>query len=287
MRDTGANLTLDPGLFARLADLAYAESGINLVPEKRLMVQSRLRHRLRALQLPSFEDYTALVTSNAGASERRQMISALTTNVTHFYREPHHFALLTERVLPVLRNKIRQGDRIRLWSAGCSNGQEPYSIVMHLFLEEPALQQADFKVLATDIDPKVIVHARNAVYSRAQCKPVPAEAAKFLLPAETDGQIQISPDVSEYVTFRELNLLSVWPMRGRFDAIFCRNVVIYFDVPTQERLWPRFADTLAPHGLFFLGHSERVVAPARYGLTCIGPTAYALAAGTHQQNGSS
>ncbi|MEO0864241.1 MAG: protein-glutamate O-methyltransferase [Pseudomonadota bacterium] len=286
MHDAASNQTLDPALFARIADLAYEESGINLVPEKRLMVQSRLRHRLRALQLPGFDDYAALVTSRDGASERRHMISALTTNVTHFYREPHHFALLTEHVLPVMRNKIRQGAPIRLWSAGCSNGQEPYSIVMHLFLEEPALRHADFKLLATDIDPKVIEHARAALYTTAQSKPLPDEAAQFLLPGERDGQIRISPDIRERVTFKELNLLSDWPMRGQFDAIFCRNVVIYFDVETQERLWPRFASALAPHGLFFLGHSERIVDPALYKLNCIGPTTYAHTAHANQQHSS-
>lgn len=277
MRDATANQELDEGIFDTLAALAYSESGLNLVPEKRLMVQSRLRHRLRALSMRDFASYAALVTSADGVPERRHMISALTTNVSHFFREPHHFALLTERVMPVMQAKARAGERVRVWSAGCSNGQEPYSILMHLLMHAPDLAEADFRILATDIDPRVVAHGVAGRYSTQQTAAVPQGAADFLVPTDVPGTIQIRDDLRALVSFRELNLLSDWPMKGRFDAIFCRNVVIYFDVATQEKLWPRFARALAPHGLFFLGHSERVISPGAFGLNCIGPTTYAHA----------
>ena len=268
--------TLDDDAFQSLAALAYRESGIRLVPEKRLMVQSRLRHRLRALQLPGFSAYTEHVLSEAGADERRFMISALTTNVSHFFREAQHLDMLSDRLLPTFRARISSGERIRIWSAGCSNGQEPYSIAMHLLRKEPMLATANFRILGTDIDPAVIEKARVGSYSAAQVSGVAdADRAAFMtLDADKTDTYTIARTLKTIVSFQELNLFSDWPMRFAFDAIFCRNVVIYFDLATQERLWPRFQSALAPGGLFFLGHSERVLTPAKYGLQPAGPTAY-------------
>lgn len=274
------DVVLQPSIFEELAELAQRESGIVLAAEKRLMVQSRLRARLRALQLPNFAAYTDYLRSDLGAAELRFMISALTTNVSHFFREPHHFDMLKDRVLPVMQRKIDRGDRIRIWSAGCSNGQEPYSIAMDLLAAEPRLAQANFRILATDIDPRVIAHARRGSYQMRELDRAEDELVHEFLVTEDDPKSRmIADEVKSVVAFRELNLLHGWPMKHPFDAIFCRNVVIYFDVATQEGLWPRFAQALAPEGLLFLGHSERIADPAAHGLEIVGPTAYAHAHG--------
>jgi len=273
MRKSGMPSKLSKSAFEAIAALAHRDFGLRIVPEKMTMVQSRLRHRLRALNLQDFEAYSTLVCSAQGADERRCMISALTTNVSHFFREPHHFDILSQTVLPDLKKRIQSGGRIRIWSAGCSNGQEPYSIAMHLLRAEPLLAQADFKILATDIDPKVIAHAQAGIYTGHQTTGVCEDLkAEFL--QSGDDTFTMTQTVRKHVRFRELNLLADWPMQHRFDAIFCRNVVIYFDHDTQERLWPRFHGSMNADGTLFLGHSERISPPARFGFKTIGTTAY-------------
>jgi len=271
--------TLEAESFKKIAALTYRESGIVLVQEKILMVQSRLTHRLRALSLDNFYDYTALVCSDSGRSERKHMISALTTNVSHFLREPHHFELLTERLLPLFRRRISAGERIRIWSAGCSNGQEPYSIALHMCRSEPALIEADFKILATDIDQNVIAFAKRATYPVSQLDALRREDKSKFFFDTVDSEIPsltVTESIRSLISFRELNLLESWPMRQKFDAIFCRNVIIYFDIETQEGLWPRFRGALDREGLLFLGHSERIVNASAFGFSKIGPTSYAL-----------
>ena len=238
------------------------------------MVQSRLRHRLRALALPDFETYAELVCSSDGLPERRYLISALTTNVSHFFREHHHFDLLQQALLPVLNERVRSGQRTRIWSAGCSKGQEPYSIAMHLLQAEPALADSDFRILATDIDPRVVAYGQRGTYTAQQASSLDAQWDAFTRSDPATKGVEVSDHVKACVRFRELNLLADWPMRSQFDAIFCRNVVIYFDAVTQNRLWPRFYDALAEDGLFFLGHSERIAEPSVCGFKSIGPTAY-------------
>lgn len=246
--------------FACIADLAHREAGLSIPPGKSAMVRTRLARRLRALNLPDFEAYCRLVQSSDGQAELGSMISALTTNVSHFFREEHHFQLFRERLVPRLREKAEAGQRIRIWSAGCSNGQEPYSIAMTLH-QEGLPENADIRILATDIDPTVIEHARAGRYGETMISGLsPAHRDRFFTPVEqvAEPTWQVTPSVRKLVTFRELNLLRDWPMRGRFDAIFCRNVVIYFDADTQARLWPRFARAMEPDGWLFLGHSERI-----------------------------
>jgi chemotaxis protein methyltransferase CheR len=273
MGDETWHATAQNPAFDDIAALVYRESGLKIPPEKFTMVQSRLRHRLRALNISDFTVYAQMVCARTGAGERRHMISALTTNVSHFFREAHHFDILTERLLDRLRTRMRAGLRIRVWSAGCSNGQEPYSIAMHLLRAEPGLATSDFRILATDIDPGVVAFAQVGTYGPHLTSRISnADKATFMTPA-ADG-LTISEQVRRCVTFRELNLLADWPMRHGFDAIFCRNVVIYFDLETQEKLWPRFHAALAQDGVFFLGHSERIARPALLGFKTIGPTAY-------------
>ncbi|WP_299041789.1 protein-glutamate O-methyltransferase [uncultured Tateyamaria sp.] len=274
---------MDDRQFDRIAALAYRESGIRLVREKKLMVQSRLRHRLRELNLDAFAAYADHVISENGAQERRFMISALTTNVSHFFREAQHFDILSDRLLPRFRACIATGQRIRIWSAGCSNGQEPYSIAMHLLAQDPSLVDGDFRILGTDIDPQVIAHARRGSYSAQHLRGIPPEILdKFTIGTDhDDGSRTMTDELKRIVSFHELNLFSQWPMQFPFDAIFCRNVVIYFDQATQERLWPRFNAALTPEGLFFLGHSERILEPADDGFQSVGPTAYCKPAHAH------
>lgn len=252
---------LDSDSFQAIARLTYDSCGIQLVEEKRSMIQSRLRHRLSALGLHEFASYSRFVCSEQGRDERRHMISALTTNVSHFYRERHHFDTLRDEIIPKLARKLRQGHRARIWSAGCSNGQEPYSIAMDLLEALPEVATLDFRILATDIDPKVVRFAQEGRYPERMLEGVPPDRrAKYFTKPLTPGDDQfcIKAPVKNLIRFRELNLLGNWPIKQRFDVIFCRNVVIYFDAGTQNSLWPRFRDALDPEGYLFLGHSERI-----------------------------
>lgn len=271
--------TLDPESFSAIADLAYRESGLTLAEEKAQMIQSRLRHRLRDLGFDSFHQYSQFVSSEDGVGERRQLISALTTNVSHFFREMHHFDMLQQAgkaALPALRG----GGRFRVWSAGCSNGQEPLSAAITLLDHLPELRDLDVRLLATDIDPKVIRFAQNGHYPHHLLQDIPDGLRNRFFVQIQDRGGHIEPiyepreAIHDLITYRELNLLRDWPMKGPFNAILCRNVVIYFDEVTQTNLWPRFRRMLAPGGLLMLGHSERITQPERFGLALAGPTTY-------------
>lgn len=268
---------LGPDSFRAIAELAYRESGLTLVEEKSPMIQSRLRHRLRDLGLTDFAAYCALIQSDEGQSERRHLISALTTNVSHFFRENHHFQALkqeVDRCLPCLRS----GGSMRIWSAGCSNGQEALSAAITLLEYAPEIASYDLRILATDIDPQVVRFARIGTYSDRQMAGVPpALLEKYFEKSEVslkETYYTARPSLLGIIRFNELNLLSKWPMRKRFDVIFCRNVVIYFDLATQERLWPGFHRYMAADGVLFLGHSERIAQPEKFGFGCTGPTTY-------------
>jgi chemotaxis protein methyltransferase CheR len=276
--DVQDQMQLDPASFRAIADLAYRESGLTLVEEKATMIQSRLRHRLRALGLQSFNAYCDLIGSDAGRDERRQLISALTTNVSHFFREKHHFDTLVQafqRRLP----HLRAGGQLRIWSAGCSNGQEAVSAMITLLEHCPELTNMDLRILGTDIDPQVVAFARAGIYPDRLMGGVPQDLRQKYFDRsegpEGEALFTVSPRIRQMIRFNELNLLTKWPMSRPFDLIFCRNVVIYFDAVTQANLWPRFHKALKPDGLLFLGHSERITDPARVGFDCTGPTTYA------------
>ncbi len=251
--------------FKRIASIIHREAGICITDNKRSLAFSRLSKRLKALHLTSFSDYCDLVESRDGADEQLNMVAALTTNVTSFFREPHHFKTLQEDVLPPLIARAREGGRVRIWSAGCSNGQEPYSIAMTVLGMASDMLSRDFKVLATDIDPFVLRHAKGGVYPEAAIDLVPAELKnKFLTRGgdKDDPQWTVGPEPRRMVTFNRLNLMGNWPMKGPFDIIFCRNVVIYFDDPTKDKIWGQYASLLNPDGYLFIGHSERLSGPA-------------------------
>lgn len=242
--------------FKRIAAILHGDSGISLGEGKVALVYSRLAKRLRLLGLKSFRDYCDLVESQQGASERKNLLTSLTTNVTRFFREPHHFDHLRTHVMPVLADKAKRGGRVRIWSAGCSTGQEPYSIALTVLGVLPDAPSLDFKILATDIDSNVVATAREGRYSDSEFSPVPANLRGRHF-ANERGEWAASDNLRNWIAFRELNLLQAWPMKGQFDVIFCRNVCIYFEEATQQKLWTRFAEQLTPGGRIYIGHSER------------------------------
>jgi len=245
--------------FARVAALAEREAGLTIPETKAAMVQSRLSRRLRATGHADFAAYLTHVEGKDGATERDHMISALTTNVSHFFREEHHFETLREKVLPPLVDRLRSGGRVRIWSAGCSSGQEPYSIAISVLEVLPDAARHDIKILATDIDRAILSKARAGSYDARQIGGISADRQRAHFETGRGPEDwRVNQALRDLISFRQLNLIDPWPMRGRFDAIFCRNVVIYFGPATQSGLWPRFAAALQPDGWFFLGHSERV-----------------------------
>lgn len=272
-----SEIGMDTESFDAIAKLAYQESGLQLAVEKTSMIQSRLRHRLKILDLESFSQYSAYVCSEKGLAERRHMISALTTNVSHFFREKHHFDLLAKQARTTLLPKLRSGGAVRIWSAGCSNGQEALSIAITLLEIAPDIGDLNLKILGTDIDSNVIDFAKTARYPERLTSSIPPDlVSKYFNGIDTESErVYLAKNtVRSLVSFKELNLLSEWPMRQRMDIIFCRNVVIYFDQETQNRLWPRFHRAMTPEGILFLGHSERIADPENVGFFTDGPTTY-------------
>jgi chemotaxis protein methyltransferase CheR len=265
--------------------MLHADAGIHLPETKAALVYSRLARRLRALGLASFHDYCALVAGAAGVDERQKMLAALTTNVTKFFREPHHFGHLERIVLPPLLKAARQGARVRLWSAACSNGQEPYSIAIVILSLMPDAHRFDVKVLASDIDTNMLAEADKGVYAENFAAGAPAKMRqRWLLPAEgprgeRGRYVAVADELRDLVVFRELNLFGDWPMRGPFQAIFCRNVAIYFEEDTQRKLWSRFVPMLAQGGRLYIGHSERLTGAAASAFEGEGVTCYRLKEG--------
>jgi chemotaxis protein methyltransferase CheR len=265
--------------FQNIAAMLHADAGIYLAETKATLVYSRLAKRLRALGLENFRDYCTLIAGSDGVGERQKMLAALTTNVTRFFREPHHFEHLKTHVLMPLAQSARRGRRVRLWSAASSSGQEPYSIALTVLSVLPDAASLDIRVLATDIDPHMIADGRAGLYSESAIADVPPELRRDYFVKTTghgDKMWAVADDLRDLVAFRELNLNGPWPMKGQFDAIFCRNVVIYFDEPTQQKIWSRFAPLLLPGGYLYVGHSERVSGPATTAFNSDGITTYRL-----------
>lgn len=246
--------------FRAVAEVLYATSGIHLPDSKAALVYSRLAKRLRALGLRTFREYVALVQSDQGKEERERLLMALTTNVTRFFREPHHFDHLIETVLTPMADKVKAGAPLRIWSSACSTGQEPYSIALAVLSVWPDAASRDIRILATDIDENVIKTARAGVYTGEAVEQIPASYRNRWISKDPDAARtwRMSEEARSLIAFKPLNLIGQWPMKKGFDAIFCRNVVIYFDEPTQAKLWRRFAGQLLPQGRLYVGHSERV-----------------------------
>jgi chemotaxis protein methyltransferase CheR len=271
------------GDFRAIAAMLHGDAGISLPESKATLVYSRLAKRLRLLGLDSFRDYCALVAGHDGADERVRMLAALTTNVTRFFREPHHFEHLKSQVLPPLLEAAKKGGRVRIWSAACSSGQEPYSIALTVLSLIPEAGRYDIKILASDIDPNMVVEGRRGVYDASALEPVPASMRdrwfQSLPKSSGDTRFEVRQELKDLITFRELNLIGDWPMRGHFEAIFCRNVVIYFNDETQAKVWSRFVPLLSPNATLYIGHSERVTGPAASSLKPTGITTYTRSTG--------
>jgi chemotaxis protein methyltransferase CheR len=262
--------------FQLIASMLRVDAGIVLEKSKMPLVYARLARRVRALGLRNFGAYCVLLTSRGSEEERIRMREALTTNVTRFFRESHHFDHLRESVLPRLVAQARRGKRVRLWSAGCATGEEPYSIALTVLAAMPDAARFDFKILATDIDGSILKTARLGAFSRDSLDDVDdgARARWFdVLEDDTKMHRAVGPEMRELVAFRRHNLIGEWPMKGPFQAIFCRNTVIYFDGPMRNAIWTRMGSVLSPGGYLYLGHSERIP-PSLGDLAPVGPTVY-------------
>jgi chemotaxis protein methyltransferase CheR len=248
------------------------EAGIVLPDNKANLMYSRLSKRVRECGLETFGEYCALVEESAG--ERQALIAAMTTNVTRFFRESHHFDHLRDSVLPDLIEAARKGARVRIWSSACSSGEEPYSVALTLLAAMPDAANTDILILASDVDPNMVATAKAGRYPIERLADIPkALHGRYI---ERDGShFRLADSVRGLLRFRQLNLLKDWPMRGGFDVIFCRNVMIYFDQDTQDAIWSRFARLLPQNGHLYIGHSERI-ASSQFLLTA--QTAYRRAA---------
>ncbi len=244
--------------FDRIRQAVREHTGISLSDAKRELVYSRLSRRLRKLGIDSFDAYCEVLGQGDG-TELTEFINAITTNLTAFFREAHHFDYLARTVLPEITSRKAQNRRLRIWSAGCSTGEEPYSIAITVLESLPRVADWDVRILATDLDSNVIAHARQGIYKRERIEGLSqARIQRWFRKGrgQNEGMVKVVPELTRLITFRQLNLMHEWPMRGPFDIIFCRNVVIYFDKDVQRRLFERFHRVLDRNGHLFIGHSE-------------------------------
>jgi chemotaxis protein methyltransferase CheR len=267
--------------FDDIRKLVYRTAGIKLADGKRDLVVSRLSNRITRLGFHSYEEYIAHVErGDPSGEELRQFINRLTTNKTDFFRESHHFEFLQHRLLDRVRARVASGGpkRLRIWSAGCSTGEEPYTIAMVLLEALGATSGWDVRILASDIDTNVLATAAAGLYPRDRVATIPEPLREAWFDDE-GGSLRVRNEVKNLITFRRINFMDEgWPIRTRFDAVFCRNVTIYFDRPTQERLYRRLAKYVAPDGFFIAGHSENLSwLPDVF--ESVGNTVYRLAGG--------
>lgn len=274
MSSPTAALDITDAEFQAIAAIAVREAGLSIPGSKKSLVQSRVARRLRSLNIRSCRDYLDFLAGSP--AETRELISVLTTNVSSFYREAHHFEFFRQSILPRLKDRLARGEPARLWSAGCSSGQEPYSIAIEIAKGIPEFARQDILVLASDIDPAILAKARRGQYSAQDLEAVADDdRGRFFAPVDGESDaFEATGDLKSLIRFRELNLHGDWPIKAKFDVIFCRNVVIYFDDDHQKRLWPRFRDRLNESGWLVLGHSERIQNPEGCGFSSAGVTIY-------------
>lgn len=269
------DFALSEAEFDRLRELVREHTGISLSEAKRQLVYGRLARRLRALNLESFAEYIELI-EGGDPVELEEFVNAVTTNLTSFFREPHHFDYLAREALPAIAARADASYRLRIWCCAASTGEEPYSIAMVLREAQERLAGWDVKLLATDLDSAVLATGAAGVYATERIKGMESKrVARFFDKGGgvQAGKFRARDELRNLITFRQLNLMNEWPMRGPFDAIFCRNVVIYFDKATQRALFERMASLQRPGDLLFLGHSESLYRVSeRYEL--IGRTIY-------------
>jgi len=259
--------------FLRFRKLIYDESGITLSDQKQTLLASRLSKRLRDLGLATFTEYYERVTGDLTKEEFTRMLDLISTNKTDFFREPKHFDYLRERILP----ELEKDKRIRIWSSACSTGEEPYTIAMTLYEGVADPQRWDFKILASDLSTRVLAKAATGLYEAERVRDVPSEVVKrhFLRGrGDSEGLLKVKPHLASMIQFRRLNLMDDrFPIKNPLDLIFCRNVMIYFDRPTQEQLVNKFYRYLKPGGHLFIGHSESLQW-VEHPFKVMGPTIY-------------
>jgi len=262
--------------FRSLSKLAYEQAGIVLPESKRNLIYGRLSRRLRALELSTFRDYRAYLTGAGGAGEMQNFVNSISTNLTKFFRESHHFDHFRSTVVvPYAQARGRGNRRLRIWSAGCSTGEEPYTIAVILQREMADIARHDVRILATDIDTEVLAKAAQGEYPENSIEDVPKAYRSYFAqnPGGRGSTVRLSTATRSLIAFRQLNLLNTWPFRGQFDAVFCRNVMIYFDTPTKAALVERFVERLIPGGWLYIGHSESLLG-SHNGLKLMGRTIY-------------
>jgi chemotaxis protein methyltransferase CheR len=262
--------------FQRLAKLAYDCAGIALSESKQNLIYGRLSRRLRVLKLGTFRDYCEYL--DATPAEVENFINSLSTNHTKFFREVHHFEHFRAHVAGPFAEAVarKPGARLRVWSAGCSSGEEPYTIAVVLKREIRDIGANDVRILATDIDTDVLARAAAGEFAAAAVDEVPKQYRSHFAGRVGEGasaKVAMDGDVKSLIAFRRLNLMETWPFHGLFDAIFCRNVMIYFDGPTKTKLVERFTRQIKPDGFLYIGHSESLVGP-HPGLDLVGRTTY-------------
>ena len=268
----GSRLT--PEEFSFISDLAKREFGLNLTPAKMPLVHSRISKRMRELGLTEFGAYRRMLEARDSAEEETKLLTALTTNVTSFFRENHHFEHL-KRVAPqLLANAKRSRSKLRVWSAACSTGQEPFSVAMSLAAVCTDTQFHDVEIVGSDIDPNVIEVARSATYPNSELASIPKGVADRFTQEASNDRFQIRNEVRRKVSFGTANLVKASGSMQMFDFIFCRNAAIYFDQETQAHLWEKLARSLKPGGYLYIGHSERIHGKAANMLQNSGVTIY-------------
>ncbi len=267
------DIELSDRQFRKISQLIYDMAGIKLCSGKEGLVKSRLSKRLRALGISNFDAYLEYVGKDRSGRELITLIDSLTTNKTNFFREVQHFEFLRNHILPPFRD---EGRRMRLWSAGCSSGEEPYSIAILLREEWPVVDQFDVRILATDISTRVLDLATNAVYEEDAVKEIDSPLLRRYFNRVREAPTRayhVNDAVRRMVRLARLNLMDPWPMKGPFHVIFCRNVMIYFDKQTQLDLVRRFWEILAPGGYLLVGHSESLTASS-YRFRYVRPATY-------------
>ena len=273
--DPAREFEFDEHDFEELRILVKRETGIRLTEAKRELVYGRVSRRLRALGIDSFRAYRELLTEGNSA-EMVEFCNAITTNLTSYFREAHHFQYLNERFLRARAADSRASRRIRIWSSACSTGEEPYSIAMTVCEALPDWRKWDIKILATDLDSEVLERARSGLYAAERLRGMdPRRVAAHFTERRQGNSLcyQVKPEVARLITFNQLNLIHPFPMSGPLDVIFCRNVVIYFDKDTQRDLFARMARLQRPGDLLILGHSESLFKVTE-DYTLIGKTIY-------------
>lgn len=259
--------------FRGLAQVAYEQAGISLADSKRNLVYSRLSRRLRALGLATFREYRDFLEQNI--AERESFINAISTNLTKFFRESHHFDHLRSEVVgKFAKANAGKSGRLRVWSAGCSSGEEPYTIAVVIKKEIRDLERHDIRILATDIDTEVLGRGARGEYPANSVDDIPRNYQEYFQSLDGNSDtLVIDRQARALVAFKRLNLMEQWPFKGTFDAIFCRNVMIYFDGPTKTKLIERYTEKLKPGGFLYIGHSESLNGSTP-GLSLVGRTIY-------------